>query len=185
MAYPATTDALRNDLVDGEDAGDGTPGSTAEGLHAGHHNDLATALKDARAELGDNPAGAAPTVEVRLDGIETSLAAKAASSDLTKVTANTQTDNYTLVLSDAGKAVEINAATAKAVTVPPNSSVAFPVGTVIELHRYGAGAVSVAAGAGVTIRSPGAKLKLASQYSSASLRKRATDEWVLAGDLSA
>jgi hypothetical protein len=101
------------------------------------------------------------------------------------VTVNTQTDSYTLALSDASKVVEMNKATANDLTVPPNSSVAFPVGTIIELHQLGAGQTTVVAGGGVTIRSPGGKLKLTGQYSSASLRKRATDEWTLAGDIAA
>ena len=94
-----------------------------------------------------------------------------------------ETANYTLTLTDAGKAVEQNAAGATTVTVPPNSTAAFPVGTVIEVHRYGAGTVAIAAGAGVTIRSRGALLSISAQYGSVRVRKRATDEWVLTGDL--
>ena len=41
------------------------------------------------------------------------------------------TDTYTLASSDAGKVVQVNAGTAKTVTVPTNASVAFPVGTVV------------------------------------------------------
>jgi hypothetical protein len=96
---------------------------------------------------------------------------------------NVQTASYTLTIADFGKAVEMNAAGATVITVPPNSSVAFPIGTVVEVGRYGAGTVTVAAGAGVTVRSAGGKVALASQYSNASLRKRATDEWWLSGDL--
>lgn len=99
------------------------------------------------------------------------------------VTANRQTDSYTLVLGDAGKVIETNKATANSVTVPPNSSVAFEVGTIVELFQYGAGQTTIAAGAGVTIRSSGGKLKLTGQYSGASLRKIATDEWALVGDI--
>lgn len=102
----------------------------------------------------------------------------------TVITANTQIDSYTLALTDAGKCVEINHGSDKVLTVPKNSVIAFPTGTVIELHRYGAGAVTVAPVDGtVTIDSPGGLLDLASQFSSASLRKRATNEWVLSGDL--
>ncbi len=97
---------------------------------------------------------------------------------------NTQTSSYTLVLADAGKAVDVNSVSATTVTVPPNASVAFPVGTVIEVCRYGTGTVAVAAGAGVTIRSRGSLMSIAAQYSSVSLRKRAIDEWILVGDLS-
>jgi hypothetical protein len=96
---------------------------------------------------------------------------------------NTQTGNYTLALADAGKTVEQNLGTATTVTVPPNSSVAFPIGTIVEVARYGAGTVAIAAGAGVTIRSRGSLLSIGNQYGAVSLRKRATDEWVLVGDL--
>lgn len=101
------------------------------------------------------------------------------------VAVNTQTASYTLVLADGSKVIEMNVAGANNLTVPPNSSVAFPTGTIIEVHQYGAGQVTFVPGAGVTIRSPSSKLKLTGQYSSAGLRKRATDEWVLAGDLAA
>jgi uncharacterized protein (AIM24 family) len=98
-----------------------------------------------------------------------------------RMTANTQTGtSYTLVLADAGKVIEMNNASANTVTVPPNSSVAFPAGTIINVYRMGAGSTTVVQGSGVTVRNVGA---LRAQYSEASLRKRATDEWVLAGDL--
>lgn len=100
------------------------------------------------------------------------------------VTANTQTGTaYTLVLGDAGEVIEMNNAAANTVTIPPNSSVAFPVGTIIEVLQYGAGQTTIAAGVGVTLRSPAGKTKTAVQYSSATLRKRATDEWMLEGDI--
>lgn len=89
----------------------------------------------------------------------------------------------TLALTDVGKAVEMDNAAANTLTVPPNSSAAFPLHTVIPVIQKGAGQTTIAAGAGVTIRSYGSKLKLAGQYAQASLYKRATDEWVLAGNL--
>lgn len=89
----------------------------------------------------------------------------------------------TLVYADMGGVVEFQNGAATTCTVPPNSSVPYPVDTIINLMQYGAGQVTVAAGAGVTIRSDGAKLKLRTQYSAASLRKRATDEWWLFGDI--
>lgn len=99
--------------------------------------------------------------------------------------ANRQTASYVLVLTDVGKAVEMNVASANTLTVPPNSSVAFPVGAILEVAQYGAGQTTLTAGAGVTIRSPSAKLKLTGQYSTATLRKIGTDEWWAAGDLAA
>ena len=99
------------------------------------------------------------------------------------VTLNTQTASYTLALTDAGKVVEMNVASANNLTVPPNSSIALPVGTTIDIVQYGAGQTTIVAGSGVTIRSSGSKLKLTGQYSAATLYKRGTDEWVAMGDL--
>lgn len=91
---------------------------------------------------------------------------------------------YTLVLSDAGKMLEVNNASAITVTVPLNSSVAFPVGTQVNILQTGAGQITVAGAGGVTVNAtPG--LNLREQWSSATLIKRATDTWVLVGDLSA
>lgn len=97
------------------------------------------------------------------------------------VTINPQTDNYTLVATDVNKAVEMNKATAVNVTVPPNSSVGFTVGTVIEVVQVGAGQVTVVQGAGVTINRA-SSLTTRAQWSSLTLRKRATDTWLLTGD---
>lgn len=95
---------------------------------------------------------------------------------------NEETASYTLVLADAGKIVEMNVASANDLTVPLNSSVAFPVGTQINLLQTGAGQTTLVATSGVTINAtPG--LKLRTQYSSATLIKRATDTWVAIGDL--
>ena len=95
-----------------------------------------------------------------------------------------KTAAYTLALADQGKIIEMNVGSAVQLTVPPNSSVAFPIGTQINIVQYGVGKVEVLQGAGVTVRgTPG--LFLRAQYSSAALIKRATNEWYLVGDLSA
>jgi hypothetical protein len=98
---------------------------------------------------------------------------------------NVQTASYTLVMADAGKLVAINNAGSNDLTIPPNSSVAFPLNTRIDLAQYGAGQTTIVAGAGVTIRSSGSKLKLSVQYSGATVQKIGTDEWWAFGDLSA
>jgi len=91
---------------------------------------------------------------------------------------------YTLVLTDDGKVVEMNNASGTTLTVPLNSSVAFPVGSQITVLQTGAGQTTVAGAVGVTINgTPG--LKLRAQWSAATLLKRATDTWVIIGDLSA
>ena len=94
--------------------------------------------------------------------------------------------SYTFVLADAGDFVEGNNAAAQSYTVPPNSTTPFAVDvTVINIGQYGAGQITIVAGAGVTIRSAGSKLKLTGQYSTACLIKIGTDEWWLFGDLAA
>ena len=95
---------------------------------------------------------------------------------------NTQTSSYTLVLGDAGKVVEVNNASANTLTVPPNSSVAFPIGTYVNFAQIGAGQTTVTAGVGVTLRNR-AGLKTFAQYSIGVLYKRGTDEWVVGGDM--
>lgn len=103
---------------------------------------------------------------------------------LSDLATSAQTASYTLVLADKGKLVEMNNASANNLTVPLNSSVAYPVGSQINILQTGAGQTTVVATGGVTINAtPG--LKLRTQWSSATLIKRGTDTWVLVGDLSA
>lgn len=91
--------------------------------------------------------------------------------------------SYTLVIGDAGRYIEINNVSPITLTVPPNSSVAFAQNTRIDIIQLGAGQISVVAGAGVTIRSSGSKLKLTGQYSAATIIQRATNDWYLIGDI--
>ena len=100
------------------------------------------------------------------------------------IVTNRQTASYILVLTDATKLVEMNVVGANTLTVPPSGTVNFPIGTQIMLASYGAGQTTVTAGLGVTINSAGTRMKLASQYSGASLTKIAADEWYIFGDLS-
>lgn len=97
---------------------------------------------------------------------------------------NTQTgSSYTLVLTDAFKLVAMNNASANTLTVPPNSSVAFPIGTRIDVGQYGAGACTITPGSGVTIRAKDSALKTNGQYSGATIQKIGTNEWWAFGDL--
>jgi hypothetical protein len=101
-----------------------------------------------------------------------------------KVSVNEQTGtSYTLTLSDQSKTIECNNANAFTLTVPPNSSVAFPTGTVIGIRQTGNGQVTVSEGSGVTITSKNSNLKLSTQYSEAALHKVDTDTWRLVGDI--
>jgi hypothetical protein len=100
------------------------------------------------------------------------------------LSANTQTGTtYTLVLADASKLVTLSNASAITLTVPANSSVAYPAGTQILLAQLGVGQVTVAAAGGVTVSSRGTALKIAGQYGMATLVKTGTDTWILSGDI--
>lgn len=102
-----------------------------------------------------------------------------------QVAVNAQTGtSYTLVLADAAKAVECANAAGVTVTVPPHASVAFPVGSVLEMVQTGAGQVTLAPGAGVTLNAA-VGLKSASQWAVMTLRKRGTNAWIVAGDVTA
>ena len=112
-----------------------------------------------------------------LDSALTSYASK-------YVTSNARTASYTLVLADDGKLVEMGVGSANTLTIPLNSSVAFPIGTTIVALQTGAGQTTIAGTGGVTVNgTPG--LKLRTQWSSATLIKRGTDTWIAMGDLAA
>jgi hypothetical protein len=108
-------------------------------------------------------------------------------SPLINVGINAQTGTtYTTVLADNGKLVTQSNASAITTTIPPNSSVAYPVGAQINITQFGAGQVTFAQGAGVTIVSTGATAsapKLRAQYSTATAIQTATDTWLVAGDI--
>ena len=91
---------------------------------------------------------------------------------------------YALVLADDGKLIEMNTTTGVGNTleIPLNSSHAFPVGTQISVLQTGAGQTTISGAAGVTVNAtPG--LKLRATWSPATLIKRATNTWVVVGDM--
>ena len=100
---------------------------------------------------------------------------------------NAQTDtSYTFVLADDGKFVTASNASAITVTIPPISSVAYPVGAQLNIIQKGAGQVTFAQGAGVTINSTGATAtapKLRVRYSSATAVHEGSDIWYVVGDI--
>jgi hypothetical protein len=100
---------------------------------------------------------------------------------------NAQTGtSYTTVLSDNGDLITLSNASAIAVTIPPNSSVAYPVGAQLNFVQFGVGQVTFTQGAGVTIVSTGATAsapKTRARYSSATAIQTSTDTWLVAGDI--
>ena len=96
---------------------------------------------------------------------------------------NNQTNDYTLVLTDAYKIVEMDKSTAVTLSVPRNVNVPFPIGTEIKIAQLGAGQVTISPLSTVTIRSNGGKNKTTAQYSVATLVKRDVNEWYLYDDI--
>jgi hypothetical protein len=96
-----------------------------------------------------------------------------------------KTDSYTLsALTERDSLIEFAKASAITVTIPLNSAVEYPVGTSIDILQSSTGQVTIAGDAGVTVNAtPG--LKLRTQWSTATLFKRAENTWVVYGDLTA
>ena len=103
---------------------------------------------------------------------------------ISHIDTNEETASYTLLLADDGKIVEMNVASGNTLTVAPDSTTNFDIGTQILILQTGTGQTTLTQGAGVTINAtPG--LLLRERYSSATLIKRAANSWVALGDLSA
>lgn len=85
--------------------------------------------------------------------------------------------SYTLALTDNNAYVRMNNASPNTVTVPPNSSVAFPIGSKVMIRQVGAGVTTIVAGGGVTINAT--SLVLAGQNTTVAVVKVATDTWDL------
>ena len=92
--------------------------------------------------------------------------------------------SHTLVIGDAEGYLYFTNSASATLTVPPEASVAFPIGTVIYIESAGTGALDIAAGSGVTVNSRGAALTMAWQYAAAQLKKVASDTWTVLGDVS-
>lgn len=96
---------------------------------------------------------------------------------------------YTTVLNDNGQVVTMNNAASNTLSIPTNASVAYPIGTQINVLQIGAGQTTIqAVTSGTTsILSTGATAaapKLRARYSMATCIKAATDTWYVVGDIS-
>jgi len=111
-------------------------------------------------------------------------------SPSTALTVNAQTGTtYTFVLTDSNNTlVTASNASAQTYSIPTNASVAYPIGSQINIIAIGAGQVTINAvtSGTTTVLSNGATAaspKLRVQYSSASCVKVATDTWYVIGDI--
>lgn len=111
------------------------------------------------------------------DGTQTKVGVPSISSFVSRTSSYTLDD---LTLRD--NIIEMNSSSATTVTIPPDSSLNLPVGSSLDVIQIGSGEVTIAAGVGVTINAtPG--LKLRTQWSSCTLLKRASNTWLVYGDL--
>ena len=96
------------------------------------------------------------------------------------ITLDRKTASYTLVANDNGKMIEMNVGSANTLTI--NASL-FSAGNQILISQYGTGQTTITAGAGVTLRSSGGKLKTSAQYSLVTIIAISSTEFYVAGDL--
>jgi hypothetical protein len=96
---------------------------------------------------------------------------------------NSNTGSYTLTINDQGKILPFNTSSTGTITVPLNSSVAFPTGSFVNFIQTGTGPILMTGASGVTIQSESSKLKLKGQYAVAGVVKTDTDTWVAFGNL--
>ena len=92
--------------------------------------------------------------------------------------------NATTALSDAGKHYYSTTGTTQVLTIPLNSSVAFPIGTAITVINQGVGSISLAPTAGVSLYLAGSSLagaRTLATYGFATLVKVGTDTWFVNG----
>lgn len=140
----------------------------------------------ARTTWVDSPATTTPVSAANLNKVEAQLvvadADVAALQYVPRKTVSTTT--YTLILTDAGQALEFTNASGCIVTVPPATTAAFLDGTAVELRQTTAGAVTVAAGAGVTVNKRGT-LTSNGQWAVMLLVNRGTNSWLLSGETTA
>lgn len=96
---------------------------------------------------------------------------------------NSQVADYTLTLADLDNGVAMDVASANTLTVPLNATVAFPVGATILIEQAGAGLTTLAAASGVTLQRRGTSSDMSGRYAVAALVKKATDTWLITGDM--
>lgn len=147
-------------------------------------NSAITAAKIATGAVTSPKIQASVVLTTPILGVASATSIAVTNNVVYHIQTTTTTGAYTLLLGDDGKIVEMNNASGTNLTVPLNSTAAFPIGSQITILQTGAGQTTVVGAGGVTVNgTPG--LKLRAQWSAATLVKRGTDTWVLIGDLSA
>ena len=122
----------------------------------------------------------ATAIETLGDAVDASLA------QLTLRDVSGTTDTF--VLTDLrNKLIRYSSTSNVAVTIPLNSSVAFPTGSIVNIIKTGAtGEITVSGAVGVTITSAGATSatpKITGQFKAASCIKVDTNSWYVVGNI--
>ena len=166
--FQANTSALQGDGVHPTQAGSDHLAQLWATALLGQVNGLTNTVVYDRAVLRGNltASGSNP---VYIDASAGSSGQLAGINDQTGTT-------YTLVLSDAGKDVRCTNSSGVNITIPPNSSVTFPIGAWLLFSQGGTGVVTAVAGSGVTLRAANGAATTA-QYDIRGLEKIGTDEW--------
>ncbi|MBB6191204.1 hypothetical protein FHS51_001426 [Sphingobium wenxiniae] len=95
-----------------------------------------------------------------------------------------QNGNFTLALTDLGGAVYSENTGAQTITVPPNSSAAFPLNTVLTIINEGTSNITLSQGSGVTLRLAGSTStgnRTVVPGGIATLKKVKADRWIVSG----
>jgi len=153
-------------------------------------------IEGVTAGTGISGGGTSGTVTVSIDTSVTAdlttaqtLTNKTLTDPKINLALNAQTGTtYTFVLTDNGRLVTASNASAQTYSIPTNASVAYPIGTQINIIQIGAGQVTINAvtSGTTTISSTGATStapKLRAQFSSATCIKAGTDLWYVVGDI--
>jgi hypothetical protein len=98
---------------------------------------------------------------------------------------NATSSSYTLALSDQGKHIySTTMLNSQVITVPPDSSVAFPTGAAVTVVLQGLGSLSINTGTGVTMYLAGSSSpgnRVLTSYGMATLMKVSTNTWFING----
>ena len=185
VTLAATATALATARTIGGVSFDGTANITLPGVNAGGNQDtsgnattattagtVTTAAQTAITSVGTLSAltvGGTTTMDV---GIQKAVSIAA------------ENGNFTLDLTHAGKLISLGNGGAQSITVPPNSSVAFPIGTQIAFFDEQTGGVNTfVEGSGVTIRSKDSNKIMDGNWTTVVIIKQGTNVWYLFGPL--
>jgi hypothetical protein len=152
-------------------------------------------IEGVTAGTGISGGGSSGTVTVSIDTSVTAdlttaqtLTNKTLTDPKINLAFDAETASYTAVLANNGQVVTMDNASPNTFSIPTNASVAFPIGTQINVLQIGAGQTTIQAvtSGTTTIQSTGASAaapKLRARYSAATCLKAATDTWYVFGDI--